>query len=125
MIAQYDLTIFDDRYGELARIEKDKIWEEALLVLSRGRDVVLDWSLWNRRARAEWSGKIVESGHSYKLVFLKVPLEELNRRLSQRNSDPSAQAHDIPLEELERFRHFFEPPTADEELVLEVIGNHG
>lgn len=121
MLTKHALPIFDERYGQLARAEKELIWSEALELLRGGRDVILDWSLWSRRARAEWTSKVVDSGNNYALFFLRVPPEVLNQRLTRRNNDATAQAHHIPLDELERFSHVFEPPQLDEGIRFEII----
>ena len=125
MLAKYELTIFDDEYGHLARTEKDAIWKEAQDALRSGRDVVLDWSLWSRKSRLEWTEKVVRSGHAYKLLFFQVPLSELKLRLAKRNSDASALAHEIPLDKLEDFSHVFEVPRMDEGIPFDVIASDG
>lgn len=60
MITKYDYSIFDEEYGRLAGKEKRRMWEEAKEYLRRGRDVVLDWSLWSRESRGHWTQKVVE-----------------------------------------------------------------
>ena len=122
MIAQTDLTIFDEEYGRLVQQEKALIWQEALVLLHNGQDVILDWSLWSRAARREWTQRAIDAGFAYELVYLKRPLALLQERLAQRNQHPSNSTHVIPLEALERFSHIFEPPTAEERLNLRVVG---
>jgi predicted kinase len=121
MIAKCDFSIFDEQYGLLAGTEKLKMWDEAKEILSQGRDVVLDWSLWSRDSRAEWTQKAIATGHDYKLIFLNVPFETLRQRLSRRNLAAPALTHIIPLEELERFWGIFEPPSDQEGLNLEIV----
>src|SRR5262249_27059968 len=67
MLAKYDLTIFDKDYGPRSMEEKERIWREALELLRRGMDVVLDWSLWSRGLRSEWCGRVRAAGFQYKL----------------------------------------------------------
>jgi len=121
MIAKYDYSIYDEAYGDLAGKEKLLIWEEAKTVLAFGVDVVLDWSLWSKQARQEWSQKALAAGYDYKLYYLKVPLEALRQRLVSRNDSAQLFTHFIPVEELERFSGIFEPPTSTENLKLEII----
>lgn len=121
MIAKYDYSIFDEAYGRLANEEKQILWREARQYLDQGQDVILDWSLWNRQARAEWTQKAVAAGYDYRLIYLNVPLELLRRRLARRNANLPAAAHAIPLEELERFSPIFEPPSSAENLNLDVV----
>ncbi len=121
MIKKYDYTIFDDEYGPLAAQEKELIWEEAQEVLCAGRDVVLDWSLWNKNVRVEWPQRVTAAGYEYKLIYLDIPLATLKQRLAARNANKPEFAHFAPLEELERFSKIFEPPTRDEGLNLEIV----
>jgi predicted kinase len=121
MIAKFNYSIFDDEYGIYAAQEKLAIWEEAKAILDNDRDVILDWSLWSRQSRIEWSQRVIAEGYHYKLIYLEVPIETLRQRLSARNAEAPAGAHMIPLEELERFRGIFQPPTREENLNLEVI----
>ena len=121
MIQKTDLTIHDEEYGRLVGVEKHLIWGEALSILASGRDVILDWSLWNKSARAEWSNRTVEAGYHYQSIFLDVPLEELKRRVVSRNQNRELFVHEIEPEEIERFWQIFEPPTADEGLNLKIV----
>ncbi len=121
MIAKYHFSIFDEQYGPLATREKQYIWEEAKDILSQDGDVVLDWSLWSKESRIEWTQKVIAEGYDYKLIYLEVPIETLQQRLTIRNSTASATTHYIPLEEIERFRRIFEPPSNVENLNLEII----
>ncbi len=121
MIEKTNLTIFDEAYGRLVSIEKELIWQEAQQYLTNGQDVILDWSLWSKSARKEWSQKVLEAGYSYKLFFLDVPLDELKQRLVIRNAQNLEFVHVALVEELERFSHIFEPPTVAENLNLEVV----
>jgi len=120
MIAAFPhLTIYDDQYGiEVAR-EKEAIWQEALSMLAGGRSVILDWSLWSRAARAEWSARALAAGYDYQLFYLDLPLETIRRRLAARNALAPRGVHRIALAEFDRFSQtVFEPPAADEELNL-------
>jgi len=118
MIGLYEYSIFDAEYGEYADRVRERIWETAVDLLRLGLDVVLDWSLWSREKRADLLAKINEVGADHTLYFLNVPLEELRRRLHERNAAHPSRAHQIPIEELERFAPYFEPPEADEGLNL-------
>ncbi|MDJ0755198.1 MAG: ATP-binding protein [Ardenticatenaceae bacterium] len=124
MLAQTDLSIFDDEYGRLVQREKEKIWREALMCLRDGQDVILDWSLWSRAARTEWTERVIAAGYDYHLFYLATPIETLRERLANRNQNPGRNAHVIPFEEVERFSHIFEPPTPEENLNLEIITSY-
>lgn len=121
MLAQTDLSIFEDEYGRLVQLEKEKIWQEALRLLHQGQEVILDWSLWSRAARAEWTNRVQAVGYDYQLFYLKTSLELLRERLAIRNANPGRTAHVVPFEEVERFSRIFEPPSPEENLNLEIV----
>ncbi|MEM7117106.1 MAG: ATP-binding protein [Chloroflexota bacterium] len=121
MIAKYDYSIHDDEYGRFSAQEKQLMWGEAQIFLDKGQDVILDWSLWSRTARLEWTQKVVSAGYDYKLFYLAVELDTLKRRLAARNAEVLATVHTISLDELVRFSQIFEPPAASENLNLEIV----
>lgn len=121
MIVKYNLTIFDEAYGQLANEEKYLIWGEAQHLLATGKNVILDWSLWNRNARHEWTQKVLDAGYSYELIYLQVPIIALRQRLADRNEKNITTVHYISIKELNRFSQIFEAPSADEDLTLTVI----
>ena len=121
MIAKCDYSIFDEEYGRLVAEEKEQMWVEAQEYLAHGRDVVLDWSLWSRQARQHWTERVVTAGYTYKLIYLEASLDLLRQRVTTRNAQKTEQTHHIPVAELERFSKIFEPPTAHENLNLEIV----
>jgi predicted kinase len=121
MIAKHSYTIFDDEYGPLAAQEKELMWAEALTYLAKETAVILDWSLWSKQARQEWTQRVIQAGYNYKLFFLDVPLERIQQRLAVRNLEQSTTTHHIPFEEVVRFSKIFERPSFDENLNLEII----
>lgn len=126
MRALREFDISSDSYGERADSEKLKIWEESKIQLGMGRDVILDWSLWNQTVRKEWVSRVTAAGYCYKLYYLQVPLKTLRARLLARNADPTVGAQHIPIAELERFSKLFERPSAAEErLEIEIISSAG
>jgi predicted kinase len=93
--------------------------------MDQGRDVILDWSLWNPARRRAWVTKIERAGHRYTLFYFDVSFETLKERLRARNEEPDpGRVHAIPLAEVERFAtQFFQPPTPDEGLNVQVISH--
>lgn len=123
MLAKTDLSIFEAEYGRLVQQEKELIWEEAQTALADGQDVILDWSLWSRAARAAWTTRVTTAGYHFRLYFLDVPLGALLERLEQRNAARLDGVHAIPPAELERFSHIFEAPTVTENIPFETVHN--
>jgi predicted kinase len=120
MIAAFPhLTIYDEQYGIEVGREKEAIWREALGVLADGRPVILDWSLWSRAARAEWAQRATAAGYAYEIIYLDIPRETARRQVAARNAVAPRGVHPIDLAEFDRFSlTLFEPPTADEGVVL-------
>ncbi|MCP4425602.1 MAG: alpha/beta fold hydrolase [Chloroflexi bacterium] len=113
-----DYSVFDEKRGAYAVRCRERIWETAVQALTLGNDVVLDWSLWSREQRADMLAKINAVGAEHVLYYLNVPLHELRRRLTTRLEERPAHAHQIPLDQLDRYAPIFEPPTEDEGLNL-------
>ena len=65
-----------------------------------------------------WTSRVEEAGYEYRLYYLREPLEELCRRLKNRNEQEPSGTHVISLEELDRFAPIFEVPTEEEALNL-------
>ena len=76
MIRAHGLPYDDPAYPALAEAEQEEIWQEALLVLARGTDVVLDWNQWSRSRRAQWRERARVAGCGVVVHHVRAPLEE-------------------------------------------------
>ena len=92
-------------------------WAIALRALALGCNVVLDWGVWARAERDLCRNGAREVGARVVLCFLDPPVDDLWRRLSQRNANLPVGAFEIPREALHRWSSRFERPT-EEELAL-------
>ena len=101
----------DERKGRVERIQ----WELAERLLAGGTSVILDWGLWARAERDHYRSRASELGARMEIVFLDVELDELRRRVAERNRNLPAGTFSISPEELDEWAGGFEPPT-DEEL---------
>ncbi|MBO0812569.1 MAG: AAA family ATPase [Microlunatus sp.] len=84
-----------------------------LELIDQGRDVVLDFSFWSRRMRADYRRLVEPHGIIAETVYLDAPRDVVLGRVRQRAND---HADDVALSEAlaaEYFDHF-EPPSADE-----------
>jgi predicted kinase len=110
-------------FGEALTVEEaNKVREnfEARLLdltielLERGVDVVLDFGVWSREERETFRARAAAVGARSELHFLDVPVEELVRRLHERNSDLPAGTFRITEEQLREYATWLQPPTPDE-----------
>lgn len=122
VLRRHAVTVFDERLGHLARAARNELWERGLRDLDIGRHVLFDWSLWSRVRRKEWANRAAAAGHEHLIVFLDVPVHELEERLRSRNRDLPQHVHSIPIEELERFAPHFETPLETEGLNVVTVG---
>jgi len=108
----YDQSaIHDDEKRELVKVVQ---WNLARSLLLRGINIVLDWGVWARIERDHYRAETTAIGASYKLIYLDVPLEELQRRIAQRNQNRPPDSFHIEPHELAQWATWFEPPTAAE-----------
>jgi len=88
-------------------------WEIAQQVLALGTNVILDWGLWARVERDQYRREAAALGADARLIFTDASIEELWRRVSQREESKLGTLA-ITREELEAWVELFEPPTPDE-----------
>ena len=98
------------------KIERE-LWLFAQEILRLGLSVVLDFGLWARAERDEMREVARGLGVGVELHYLDVPVDELWRRIEERNSAPSWDEEPIGRADLEQWFTVFEAP-ADDELAL-------
>lgn len=109
MAAGIDLWDSDTR----ARIEAFQ-HELALDRLERGRNVVIEWGVWTRAERNTLRDEARAVGATVELRYTSAPIEELWRRIGERDREGHWGARPIERQELEEWAAQFEPPTEDE-----------
>jgi len=100
----------DQRRDHVERVQ----WQLVERLLGAGVSVVLDWGLWTREERARYRQRGEALGAMVQIEFTDAPLEELQRRVAQRNRDLSPGTFSISADEMKEFAALFERPTADE-----------
>ena len=88
--------------------------EVALKALRLGVDVVLENGFWSKLERQQYRELARAECAKTKLYYLDVTVEELKRRLAQRNANLPSDAFYIDPEKLDRFALEFEVPTNEE-----------
>lgn len=84
------------------------------------KDVVVDFSFWQRARRERYKQLIEGAGGAWRLIYLKVAPDELRKRLKLRSQRFDANAaFPITEETLSFFLEGFEEPTGEGETVIE------
>ncbi|NGO45110.1 AAA family ATPase [Streptomyces sp. YC419] len=96
-----------------------EVRNELVDLVAAGRSAVLDHGLWTRKERDEWRQLIREAGGHPRLLYFPVPREELLRRLNERNGREDANALTVTESALDDFYARFEPPTGEDEEIIE------
>ena len=101
----------DERHTRIEQI----MWSVAARVLQFGTDVILDFGCWAQSERDEFRRKAHDLGAGFKLHYMDVPLEELQRRLAERNRAAGEGAVFYVSEaDLKSWASLFEVPTEEE-----------
>ena len=85
-------------------------WDVAQDLLRLGNTVIIEWGTWGREERAALRDGARQLGAAVELHYLDVPVDELWRRVQERNLE------DPPIERptLEQWAESFEVPDAEE-----------
>lgn len=106
-----DEEAHDERHTKVEQL----MWSVAARALQLGTDVILDFGCWARSEREEFRRKAYDLGADFQLHFMNVPLEELQRRLTERNGTAgNGSVFYISPENLKLWHSFFEAPTEEE-----------
>ncbi|WP_345466194.1 AAA family ATPase [Deinococcus carri] len=97
-----------------AVLEHDLLWSVAARALSLGVNVVLDYGFWSREERELYRERARALGVRAELHMLDVPLEELWRRLEERNRNLPPATFPVTREELLEWDGWFQRPDAAE-----------
>ena len=95
-------------------------WMLAERLLSIGVNVIIEWGLWSRSERDDLQDRGRELGAAVTLHYLDVPLDELLRRIGERNRDLPDGSFRISSSELLTWHGAFEPP---DELEISAYGD--
>lgn len=104
---------------EVEKQAEEQIIAEMKRLLTSGQSLILDHGFWKKTNRDKYKQLIKESGGNPKLIYFKVPKQELLRRLAERNKKASIGTHIISPELLDTFYGRFEAPYDEGEEVIE------
>lgn len=115
----WHLKLFGDDAQEEAHDARHSIvesimWDIAKRALLLGCNVILDFGFWAREERDDFHLKANEIGAKFEMHYMDVPMDELYRRLDERNKCQPRGVFVIPKQEMDKYIKIFEPPTPDE-----------
>jgi predicted kinase len=87
-------------------------------LLADGRDVVLDYGFWSRKRRDRYKQLIDEAGGRWRLIYLQAGLDELRRRLAERNRHGGANALEVTDRHFDEFLTRWDPPIGEGEEII-------
>ena len=101
------------------------LWLLAREVLGLGLSVVLDFGLWARVERDEMRTEARRLGVGVELHYLDVPLDELWRRIEERNAAPPWDQQPIRRAHLDEWRAIFQVPDPAELALFDSLPQAG
>lgn len=108
-LAGLGFDLFDGEARD--RVER-RLWQHAQELLVSGAVVILENGFWERAERDEKRLRARKLGADVELRYLKVPMEELERRIALRNQEPGSVV--LTTELLRSCQSQFEAPTQAE-----------
>lgn len=117
---RYGIDYPIEMYEQLKVEAELKLRNELVHLLNGKRNVVIDFSFWQRTRRNEYKKLIEDEGGVWKLIYLKVHPNELRERLRIRSQRFDANAAFTITEEiLSSFLQGFEVPAGEGEIIIE------
>ncbi len=104
-----------DLWNDAARSQIEAFQRDlALDLLRRGNNVIIEWGVWVRQERDALREAAHSVGATVELRYTTASLEELWRRIEQRDLEGQWGSRSIERHELEEWARIFQPPTEDE-----------
>ncbi|WP_099896964.1 ATP-binding protein [Streptomyces sp. TLI_171] len=109
-----DSEAYDRLKDEVRREQRRELVE----LMAAGRDVVVDYSFWNRASRDDYKALVESHGHRWELVHLKADRTTLERRLEVRSREAGPNAVTVDTALFDRYFTDFEEPHGEGEQVV-------
>lgn len=117
-MARLGINLHDEAMRD--RLER-QLWQLAQDLLRLGQSVILEFGFWARMERDEKRLGARALGVGVELYYLDVPIEELWRRIEQRNAESSVGSVPITREQFDSYLPYFEAPRRAE---LDLFDDH-
>ena len=109
----------EEQYEELSGHVERALRERLLSLIKQGKDVVIDFSFWNRENRNIYKELIQNAGAETELIYMKAEKETLQKRLHKRNQVLNANSPFVITDEiLEHHYNAFQEPCGEGENVI-------
>lgn len=107
------------RYEELSEKVELKLRQTMIRLIKDGKNIIIDFSFWNKDNRKLYKNIIEKTGGSVELVYMKAGRELLKKRLQKRNLSLHANSPFVITDEiLEHHYSVFQEPKGEGEIVL-------
>ncbi|MCG3089288.1 AAA family ATPase [Sporosarcina cyprini] len=116
---RYGIDFPIEKIEEYKKEAERKLQHQLVKLIHEKRQVVIDFSFWNRVRRNQYKQLIEKSGGKWALIYLHVHPDNLRERLSIRNKRFDANAFPITEETLTSYLAGFEAPIGEGEIVIE------
>jgi predicted kinase len=105
---------FDELKEEIRAEQRRELVE----LMRAGRDVVVDYSFWNRAARDDYKALVESHGCHWELVHLKVDRPTVQRRVATRNAEHGANSITVGEALFASYAAGFEEPNGEGERIV-------
>jgi len=103
-----------------------RLWQLGRQLLRLGQPVIFERGLWQRSERDEMRREARDLGVRIELHYFDVPVDELTRRLGERNAESRSNAFQVTGDEVREYAaKYFQPPDADELALYANVVVHG
>lgn len=117
---RYGIDYEPQEYERLQGEAETALRERLVRLVTDGRDVVVDFSFWQRVRRDQYKSLVERAGGTWRLIYLKVNADEVRRRLKERAGRFDANAaFPITDQVLEQYLAGFEEPDGEGEEVID------
>ena len=105
------ISLFDEKAK--SKVEANQ-WQIGLELAKNGQNVVFENGFWSRQERDKLRQEAHSIGLKIKLIYLEETLDELWRRVEERNVRQNMPEAAISYEHMKEYVRLFQPPTTAE-----------
>ena len=111
----------EEQYDSVSEAAEARLRGKIPGLVAEGKNIVLDFSFWSRKKRADYRKLIEEAGGQPVLIYLKADKKLLKQRLEERNRSIHANSPFVITDEIleHHYRCFQEPHGEGEQIILQ------